>query len=100
MTDKPAHVFVGHEVKTLPDEAFTSIVRNLTGPRYPTAITVYCDRCYVDHPGIYVVTDDIGRDERLGFARARMRTIGWSCDEHGDYCPDCRPAGAEKGTWR
>lgn len=67
---------------------------------YPTAITVFCDRCGVKNTGDYIVTDAIDRAERLALARTHVSTLGWSCDTTGDFCPDCRPADTGKETDR
>jgi uncharacterized protein (DUF433 family) len=58
---------------------------------YPAAVTVFCDRCSVEHTGDYLVSDTCDSRTRLGYARAHMRTLDWRCDTSGDFCPACRP---------
>lgn len=91
---------IGQEIGSLPDEVVNAIVRDPNDPRYPAAITVYCDRCHVERQSSYIVHDKLARAERLAIARAHMRTLGWVCDTTGDHCPDCHPADTGKETDR
>lgn len=68
-----------------------------TGPDalYPTRIGVFCDGCGLVEEGEYLVSDRMDQRERFEIAPKRLRAIGWSCDEHGDLCPNCRPTAAD-----
>lgn len=78
-----------------PDNAPRLADLNDDAAPYPSEITITCD----GHPGwvtaYYLVPADSTQAERFGIARDHLRTrLGWSCDEHGDYCPDCVKARA------
>lgn len=73
---------------TMPPDLVNAIVRDMDDPRYPTRIGIYCDTCHVTESHEYMVSDDMDRTERLGVARAHMRTQGWQCGDGGDFCPE------------
>lgn len=54
---------------------------------YLAAVTVCCLRCGVEHTRDYLVTDACSRAARLSYAHAYLRTLGWSCDRRGVFCP-------------
>lgn len=62
---------------------------------YPSQITITCDGCPAVNTNDYLVPADSTKVERFEIAREHLRTnLGWSCDGHGDYCPDCVKARA------
>lgn len=64
---------------------------------YPAQLTITCDFCPGEHTADYLVPAESTSTERFEIARKHLRTIGWSCDESGDFCPGCamRPVLAE-----
>lgn len=93
MTDQP---------DTLSPDTVNAIVRDMDDPRYPTQITVYCDRygCTVEHTGEYMVSTEMTSEERLAVARRHLvENEGWQNTEEGDdFCPEhAGPAAAETG---
>jgi len=56
---------------------------------YPCQITVFCDECGDEVTADYLVPADSASAGRLEIAREHLRSIGWSCNEAGDYCPNC-----------
>jgi hypothetical protein len=76
-----------HE-NTLPPEVVNAIVRDPDSPYYPTQIGIFCDTCHTVASNEFMVSDDMDRPERAEVARAHMRTLGWRCDESGDFCPE------------
>ncbi|MFF7335376.1 hypothetical protein [Streptomyces sp. NPDC008150] len=71
-----------------PDEV-NAIVRDMDDPRYPSRITVFCDRCGVENTGEYMVREGMTSRERLAVARNHLvNNEGWEHDEFGsDFCP-------------
>lgn len=57
---------------------------------YPSQIGVWCDRCRIIHMADYMVAEDDDQKTRHGYARTHLNTLGWRCNENGDYCPDCK----------
>lgn len=82
MTDQP---------NTLDPDTVTAIVRDMDDPRYPTQITVYCDRygCETEHTGEYMVSTEMTSEERLAVARQHLvQNEGWQNTADGDdFCP-------------
>ncbi|MGW2720804.1 hypothetical protein [Streptomyces sp. NPDC001492] len=76
---------------TLTPDEVNAIVRNMDDPRYPTRITVYCDRygCETEHTGEYMVSAEMDSEERLAIARKHLvDNAGWEhTDEGDDFCP-------------
>ena len=66
---------------------------NLDNPDspYPAQVGLFCDTrgCPTEHVADYLVPADSTAPERHDIAREHLRSIGWSCDEVGDYCPEC-----------
>jgi hypothetical protein len=62
-----------------------------SGDYYPTQVGVFCDHCGDTHEADYLVDVEDDRRARFEVARAYLRTQGWQCDEHGDYCPEHVP---------
>src|SRR5690349_1688846 len=92
MTDQPT---------ALDPDTVNAIVRDMNDPRYPTCITVYCDRygCDTEHTGEYMVSAEMSSEERLAVARRHLAdTEGWQHTEEGDdFCPEhASPAAAEQ----
>lgn len=57
---------------------------------YPAQITITCDGCPGWCTADYLVPAESTKAERFEIARGHMRNrLGWSCDENGDYCPEC-----------
>lgn len=80
-----------------PDEV-NAIVRDMDDPRYPTRITVFCDRfaCGAEFTGEFMVREGMTSDERLGVARKYVvDNEGWEHTGEGD---DLCPAHAAKPT--
>lgn len=77
---------------SLSPDQINAIVRNPDDPRYPAQITVYCDRCGATDTGDYIVHEEDDSATRFGYARAHLaKAKGWTCNEHGDFCPNCNP---------
>lgn len=55
---------------------------------YPTQVGVFCDRCGDTVEADYLVGAEDDQATRFGIARAHLRTVGWQCDDRGDFCPD------------
>ncbi|MFF7949092.1 hypothetical protein [Streptomyces griseorubiginosus] len=84
-----------------PDEV-NAIVRDMDDPRYPTQITVFCDRldCGAEFTGDYMVHEDMTSEERLAVARQHLvQNKGWQHTADGDdFCPThADQAAAETG---
>ncbi|MCR8574714.1 hypothetical protein [Streptomyces sp. Isolate_219] len=80
-------------------EALSTILRDPHSPLYPTQITVFCDHCGREHTGDYLVSEDMGRTERLAVARKHLvENEGWEHDKFGDdFCPEhAAPASASQ----
>lgn len=79
MTDQPT-----------PD-VVNAIVRDMEDPRYPSRITVYCDRygCDTRFTGEFMVSTTMTSEERLGVARQHLvDNEGWEHTGEGDdFCP-------------
>ncbi|MFF7452144.1 MULTISPECIES: hypothetical protein [unclassified Streptomyces] len=93
MTDQP---------NTLTPDVVNAIVRDMDDPRYPTQITVYCDRygCETEHTGEYMVSTEMDAEERLAVARRHLvQNEGWGHTTDGDdFCPEhAGPAAVETG---
>lgn len=94
MTDQP---------NTLSPDTVNAIVRDMDDPRYPTQITVYCDRygCPTERTGEYMVSTEMDAEERLAVARKHLvDNEGWAHTEDGDdFCPEhaAVPAAVETG---
>jgi hypothetical protein len=75
----------------LSPEEVNAIVRDMDSPRYPTRITVHCDRygCGVRDSGEYLVREGMSSEERLAVARRHLvENAGWEhTDEGDDLCP-------------
>lgn len=56
---------------------------------YPSRITLFCDECDLHTRVEAIVNENVFSRERLAMGRAYLRTLGWACDEDGDYCPNC-----------
>jgi hypothetical protein len=76
---------------SLAPDIVTTIVRDMDDPRYPTRITVYCDRlgCGVENTGEYMVREGMTSTERLAVARTHLvQNEGWQHTADGDdFCP-------------
>ncbi|MGW8988696.1 hypothetical protein ACWGRF_01975 [Streptomyces zhihengii] len=59
---------------------------------YPTRLGIFCDTCRVELQGEFIVTDAMGKAQRLNVIRNHVASLGWRCDASGDYCPECKPA--------
>jgi hypothetical protein len=58
---------------------------------YPCALGVYCDCCFDEWEGDFIVTDADTRETRMEIVREYVRqNENWRCDDKGDYCPACR----------
>ena len=94
MTDQPT--------APLTPETVNAIVRDMDDPRYPTQITVYCDRygCETERTGEYMVSTEMDSEERLAVARKHLvQNEGWEHTAEGDdFCPvHAAPAAVEAG---
>jgi len=80
-----------------PDNAPRLTDLNDDSTPYPAQLTITCDFCPGEHTADYLVPAESTSTERFEIAREHLRTIGWSCDENGDFCPGCamRPVLAE-----
>ncbi|MFF8679534.1 hypothetical protein ACF07F_16645 [Streptomyces sp. NPDC015237] len=80
-------------------DVVNAIVRDMDDPRYPTRITVYCDRydCGVENTGEYLVREGMTSGERLAVARKHLaENVGWEHTEDGDdFCPTHATSAAE-----
>lgn len=56
---------------------------------YPAQITITCDGCPRWCTDDYLVAAESTKAERVEIARTHLRNHRWSCDENGDYCPEC-----------
>lgn len=56
---------------------------------YPAQLTITCDDCPGEHTADYLVPAKSTSAEWFEIAREHLRTIGWTCDENGDFCPGC-----------
>jgi hypothetical protein len=67
--------------------AVSEAIRNGTGT--PVQIGIFCDTDDCEHEVLadYLCPPDAEQPERFEIARAHLRTLGWTCDEHGDHCP-------------
>lgn len=66
---------------------------------YPHWIGIFCDICEETNEGDYLVSDDWTQEQRFACARRHLNTIGWRCDESGDFCPEhAAPGGPENTT--
>lgn len=74
---------------TATPEQVSAILHDDTSPLFPDPITVFCDDCGTEVKGQYIVSIEQDKEERLEIARTHLRAAGWSCDEDGDFCPDC-----------
>lgn len=87
----------------LSPDTVNAIVRDMDDPRYPSRITVYCDRygCTAEDTGEYMVSSEMDSEERLAVARKHLvETKGWKHTEEGDdFCPEhaAAPAVVETG---
>ena len=76
---------------TLDPDTVNAIVRDMDDPRYPTQITVYCDRygCEVENAGEYMVSTGMDSEQRLAVARRHLvENEGWEHTAEGDdFCP-------------
>lgn len=54
---------------------------------YPCQVGIFCDRCGDTVEADYVVGANDAQPERFEIARAHLRSVGWSCDGRGDFCP-------------
>ena len=83
MTDQP---------NTLSPDTVNAIVRDMDDPRYPSQITVYCDRwgCETERTGDYMVSEAMTSEERLAVARKHLvDNEGWGHTTDGDdFCPE------------
>jgi len=99
---------VNSPARPLTPEAVNAIVRDMDDPRYPTRITVHCDRygCGVRDTGEYLVEEGMSSEERLAVARRHLvENAGWGhTDEGDDLCPEHArstaqgPAGRQEGA--
>lgn len=93
MTDQP---------DTLSPDLVNAIVRDMDDPRYPTRITVYCDRygCGAEHIGEYMVSTEMDSEERLAVARQHLaQHEGWKHTTEGDdLCPEHADRTVEEPT--
>lgn len=76
----------------LTPEIVSAILRDPDSPLYPSRICVYCDDCGTQFTGEYMVSEEQTSAERLEVARSHMRTLGWQCNEFGDYCTEHKKA--------
>lgn len=88
MPDQPA---------PLSPDLVNAIVRDMDDPRYPTLITVFCDRCGTEDTGDYMVRVGMTSRERLAVARAHLvANQGWEHTADGDdFCPEHAAPGAK-----
>lgn len=56
---------------------------------HPAQVSIFCDRCEYTVSGDYLVHRKDDQEARFGYARSHLRSQGWSCDNQGDFCPDC-----------
>ncbi|MET9138864.1 hypothetical protein [Streptomyces parvulus] len=88
-----------HPIGQLSPETVNAIVRDMDDPRYPTRITVYCDRydCGVENTGEYLVHEGMSSEERLAVARKHLvDNEGWEHTADGDdFCPTHAAPAAE-----
>lgn len=75
----------------MPPDMVNAIVLDESDPRYPTQITVFCDRwgCGAENISDYLVHEFMTEDQRLGVARTHLAEIyGWEHTADGDdLCP-------------
>lgn len=63
---------------------------------YPCLIGIFCDQCGEAEEHDYLVHEDWTQEQRFACARRHLNTVGWRCDESGDFCPEhaaASPAG-------
>lgn len=61
------------------------------GELYPCRLGVFCDCCEDTFEGDFIVSINMSRIERLDVVRNHVvKTLGWRCDQRGDYCADCK----------
>lgn len=84
----------------LTPDLVNAIVRDMDDPRYPTLITVFCDRrgCRTERTGEYMVSTEMDSEERLAVARRHLvANEGWEhTDEGDDFCPKHASPAAEQ----
>ncbi|HET9144113.1 hypothetical protein [Actinophytocola sp.] len=62
------------------------------GEMYPCRLGVFCDRCLDTFESDFIVSTEMTPAERLGVVRKHVvKQLGWTCDQRGDYCPNCIP---------